>query len=96
MNPTRLLSESEMVATGYLRFDIFEESDKNLLDYVSLGDQALDKGRGHLIGRSIRLFQVNVDPLDRTTLRGSKKEIGQVLIDLNFKINSFDFQVLQE
>ena len=53
-----------MVATGVLKFDIFEESDRTLLDYVATGDPVLDDLTQHQISRQLKLFQVYVDDKD--------------------------------
>ena len=91
----RLLSESEMVATGLLKFDIFEETDRNLDEFAGhpiLEDSPLANSE---ISKQIKLYQVIADE-SRESLKSSNQEAGQLYITLRFKINNFDFQLFQE
>ena len=57
----RLMSESEMVATGLMKFDIFEETDRNLDEFAGhpiLEDNPLANSE---INKHIKLFEVVAD-----------------------------------
>ena len=84
-----------MVATGLLKFDIFEETDRNLDSFAGhpiLEDNPLTNNE---ITKQIKLFEVVADDA-RESLKSSNQEAGQLHISLKFKINNFDFQLFQE
>ena len=71
----RLLNESEMVSTGLLKFDIFEETDRNLENFAGhpiLEDNPLTNSE---ISKQIRLYEVTTDD-NRETLKSSNNEAG--------------------
>ena len=84
------MAGSEMVATGLLRFDIFEETDRNLDEFSGhpiLEDNPFANSN---IEKQVKMFQVVADET-RETLKSSNQEAGQLYVTLRFKIKSFDF-----
>lgn len=84
------MAESEMVSTGLLKFDIFEETDRNLENFAGhpiLEDNPLTNSE---INKQIKLYEVVTDE-NKETLKSSNQEAGQLYVTLRFKINNFDF-----
>ena len=91
----RLLNDSDMVGAGILKFDIFEESDRNLDGFAGqpiLDDNPLTQSEIH---KQIKLYEVVADET-KEALKSSAQEAGQIYVTLKFKINNFDFQLFQE
>ena len=91
----KLIADSEMVGTGLLKFDIFEETESTLDGFT--GQPILEENpmTNSEIQKQVKLYEVVTDE-SKETLKRSHKEVGQLYFTLRFKVNNFDFQLFQE
>ena len=87
-----LVNESEIISTGVLKLDIYEESDRSALEAQS-ASEAQSQMLQQTINKQVKLFEVLQDEHGNEKVKGSSIEVGHLFFALTFKIGSFDFQV---
>lgn len=91
----KLIADSEIMGTGLLKFDIFDETERNLDGIAGQPILENNPATSSEINKQIKLFGVVTDE-SKESIKSSHKEVGQLYLTLHFKVNNFDFQLFQE